>query len=218
MKNHTLLFLFISLTIMQAKAQIPGGIFSQQAKKEKLLTAQIAELNIQNYLLGRGYHIKDSGLTTVHAFKDQSFELHANYFTSLEQVNPEVAKNAKVAEIYNLQKRMTGTFKKELDWQQREHQLSQKEMAYFGQVYNHLLAESQKDLNELTDLLTKGKLQLTDQQRLARVDQLYSGMKDKNSFAGYFTGKCRKLAMSRKQGSKEKLEVKKLYGIHLSLS
>jgi flagellar motility protein MotE (MotC chaperone) len=214
MKNHILLFLFISGTIVQAKAQILGGILSQQAKKEKLLTVQIAELNIQNYLLGRSYHIKDSGLTTAHTFKNQSFRLHADYFTSLGQVNQEVAKNPKVEEIYNLQKRMTGTFKRELDWQQKEQQLSREEMTYLNRVYNNLLAESQQDLQELTDLLTKGKLQLTDQQRLTRLDQLYSGMKDKNSFAGYFTGKCRKLAMSRKQGSKEKSQVKKLYGIH----
>ncbi|MFD0795457.1 hypothetical protein ACFQZX_17680 [Mucilaginibacter litoreus] len=214
MKNHTLLFLFISLTFAQAKAQFLGGIFSQQEKKEKLLKEQIAQLYIQHSLLTSGYNVKDSGLTTVHALKDQSFELHADYFNSFEQVNPAVAKNPKVKEIYDLQNRMAGTFKRELDWQHKEQQLSREEMTYLSRVYNHLLAESQRDLNELTELLTKDKLQLTDQQRMAMLDQLYAGMKDKNAFAGYFTGKCRKLAMSRKQGSQEKSAIKKLYGIH----
>jgi hypothetical protein len=214
MKTQALLFLFISLTYMQAKAQFSGGIFSQQSKKEKLLTEQIAELNIQHSLLAAGYNIKDNGLKTSHAFKDQAFGLHAAYFTSLVQVNKAVAKNPKVKAIYQLQERMAGKFKRELDWQQREKRLSRDEMTYLNRVCNQLLTESQQDLNELTDLLTKGKLKLTDQQRFARLDQLYAGMKDKNSFAGYFTAKCRKLAMSRKQGSEEKSQVKNLYGIH----
>jgi hypothetical protein len=214
MKTQALLFLFISLALMQAKAQVAGGFFSQQSKKEKLLTEQIAQLNIYRSLLVGGYGIKQQGLDTAHAFKNQSLGLHTAYFSALTQVNPVVANHPKVKQTYDLQERMAGTFHRELNWQQEEKQLSREEMTYLSNVYNHLLAESQQDLNELTDLLTKGKLQLTDQQRLGRLDQLYTGMKDKNSFAGYFTGKCRKLAMSRKQGSKEKAQVKKLYGIY----
>ena len=214
MKNQALLFLFISGTLMQAKAQILGGFFSQQAKKEKLLTEQIAELNIHQSLLARGYDIKDEGLKAAHTLKDQSFGLHTAYFTSLSQVNRAVLKNPKVKAIYEFQQRMAGTLKMELNWQQKEEQLSREEIIYFSRVYNNLLAESQQDLSELADLLTNGKLQLTDQQRLTRLDYLYNTMKDKNSFAGYFTGQCRKLAISRKQGSKDKSEIKKLYGIH----
>lgn len=214
MKNQVLLLLFISGTLVQAKAQILGGFFSQQAKREKILTEQIAALNIHHSLLARGYDIKDEGLKAAHTLKDQSFGLHTAYFKSLGQVNPAVSKNPKVKEIYDLQQRITGTLKWEQDWQQKEQQLSREEMTYFNRVHSNLLAESQQDLRELTDLLTQGKLQLSDQQRLTRLDQLYNGMKDKNSFASYFVNKCRKLAMSRKQGSKEKAQVKKLYGIH----
>lgn len=214
MKYQTLLFLFISGTSVQAKAQVLGGFFSQQAKREKLLTEQITALNIQHSLLARGYDIKEEGFKAAHTWKDQSFGLHTAYFESLRQVNPAVSKSRKVREIYDLQQQMTNTFKREQSWQRKEQQLSREETIYFSRVQSNLLKESQQDLRDLTDLLTQGKLQLTDEQRLARLDQLYNSMKDKYAFAGYFTEKCRKLAVSRRQGSEEQSQVKKLYGIH----
>jgi hypothetical protein len=64
-----------------------------------------------------------------------------------------------------------------------------------------------------TDGLTPGKLQLTDPQRLDRLDKLYDLMKDKAAFASSFTSKCRQLAISRQRAKADKERLKKLYGI-----
>lgn len=104
-------------------------------------------------------------------------------------------------------------FANEKQWQAKQKQLNPKELQYFYQVSTSLLGKCKTDMDELTDVLTPGKLQLSDAQRLNRLDQLYERMKDKYAFAAYFSNKCRKLAQNRQKQQKDREQMKKLYGI-----
>jgi len=81
------------------------------------------------------------------------------------------------------------------------------------QVYTNLISKCNLDRQELTDVLTPGKLQMTDAQRLDRLDKLYSSTQDKYAFAGSFTSKCRKVARQRQAEQQQKNTLKQLYGI-----
>jgi hypothetical protein len=61
-------------------------------------------------------------------------------------------------------------------------------------------------------VITPGKLQLTDAERLDRLDRLIMAMKDKYAFTLSLTGKCRKLALARMAQLNEQDQLKKLYG------
>jgi hypothetical protein len=125
-----------------------------------------------------------------------------------------IQNNPKGKAIADLQQQIIHVFSGEISWQQQQRLLLPKELTYLQNVYNNILAVCKKDLDELTLVLTPGKLHLSDQQRLERLDHLYDAMKDKYAFAGYFTTKCRKLATSRQRAQQEKEQLKKLYGIH----
>ncbi|MDB4921844.1 hypothetical protein [Mucilaginibacter sp.] len=213
-KKTGLFFLFTSLTLMQVKAQFLGGFFSQQSQKEQLMAVQIADLEICLQAIKGGYRIAENGLSTAHELKNGTFGLHTAYFNSLWQVKPVVQNNLQGKAIAGLQQQIIHVFSGEISWQQQQKLLQPNELAYLQNVYDNIIAACKKDLDELTLVLTPGKLQLTDQQRLERLDHLYNAMKDKYAFTGYFTAKCRKLATGRLQAQREKQQLKKLYGIN----
>lgn len=177
------------------------------------MAEQIADLQIYEQALTKGYSIAQKGLTTAHDLKSGTFGLHTAYFNSLEQVNPVVSDDPKGKAILDLWQQLISRFTTEISWQQKQKLLQANELSYLQSVYDNLLKECKKDIDALTLVLTPGKMQLTDQQRLDRLDRLYTSMKDKYAFAGDFTSKCRKLALGRQQAKQEKEQLKKIYGI-----
>jgi len=196
-----------------AKAQFLGGFFSQQSQKEKLMAEQVAGYQIYLHAISSGYHIAQTGLNTAHDLKNGTFSLHTAYFNSLEQVNPVVQNNPKGKAIADLYAQLNGQFDRELQWQKQQQQLSAAELANLQKVAANIKKISDADMGELTDVLTPGKLQLTDEQRLARLDKLYAAMKDKAAFTASFTGKCRQLALARQRAKADREQIRKLYGI-----
>ncbi|MES2376057.1 MAG: hypothetical protein V4553_05750 [Bacteroidota bacterium] len=198
---------------MSAQAQFLGGFFSQQSQKKKLMAEQIAGLQVYLGAIGGGYHIAQTGLNTAHELKNGTFSLHTAYFNSLAQVNPVVRNNSKGKLVTDLYSQLNRQFDQEQQWQKQQQQLTAVETANLVKVAANLKKLSDADMAELTDVLTPGKLQLTDEQRLARVDKLYAAMKDKAAFTASFTGKCRQLALARRRAKADQDQLRKLYGI-----
>jgi hypothetical protein len=210
----TILFFFLTSPLcFRAQAQFLGGFFSQQKQQRKLMAEQIAQYGIYLSALKTGYHVTESGLKTAHDLKNGTFTLHRDYISSLSQVNPVIQNSPKGKAIADLNNQTVALLPAEISWQQQQRMLTPAEMGYLQKVADNLTAKCKLDMDELLQVLTPGKLQLTDAQRLARLDKLYDSMKDKYAFAGSFTSKCRKLALSRKQQSQDKGQLKKLYGI-----
>ena len=216
MKKHllTLLIFFLAgTTARRAQAQFPGGFFSQQATKERLMAEQIAGYQVYLGAIKTSYHIAGKGLTTAHDLKNGTLGLHRDFFNSLEQVAPVIQRDPKRRATDSLYRQIRSLFASEKQWQLQQKLLSAAELRYFNKVSGGLLAKCRADMNELSGVLTPGRLQLTDAQRLDRLDKLYERMKDKYAFAGYFTAKCRKLAINRQQQQKDREHMRRLYVI-----
>ncbi|NVM67315.1 hypothetical protein FHW88_005636 [Mucilaginibacter sp. SG538B] len=208
-----LIFSLASPGIMQANAQFLGGFFSQQATKKKLMTEQVAVYQLYLSAIKTGYTIGGKGLTVAHDLKNGTFSLHTAYFNALQQVAPVVKSDPKGRATDSLYRQIRSLFANEKQWQAKQKLLTVTELQYLDKVSAGLLAKCKTDMDELTDVLTPGRLQLSDAERLSRLDQLYARMKDKQAFAGYFSNKCRKLALNRQKQQKDRAQMKKLYGI-----
>lgn len=213
MKKYLLIFSLIGLLFGQSRAQGTGGFFNQQSSKVKIMLAQIAGYETYLHAIKSGYTIVNNGLNTAHEMKGGTFGLHTAYFNSLQQVNPVIANNPKGKAISDLRRQISTLFATELSWQQSQKVLSSDEIGYIQKVYQALDKKCQADMDELLQVLTPGKLQLTDHQRLERLDHLYAAMQDKQAFAASFTAKCRKLAADRQHARQQNDQLKKLYGI-----
>lgn len=211
------LILFISFTVpflTRSYAQASGSFISQQSSKVKIMIAQIAALEAQLKFIKSGYEISERGWSAAQELKGGTLSLHSTYLSSLKQVNPLVSVNLKGKMMSEWQQHIHLLFRNEIDWQQKQRALKTEEMGYIRQVYGSLEKKCQSDIDELSQVLIPGKLQMTDQERLELTDHLYASMQEKYAFASSFTNQCRQLATARLKAQQENRQLQKLYGIN----
>src|SRR6202035_5667433 len=75
--------------------------------------------------------------------------------------------------------------------------ISSGEFSYISSVYSNMINECGKNLNALIEVTTDGKLEMTDDERIKRIDGIYDDMEDKYAFTQSFTNKAGLLADQR---------------------
>ncbi|MBS1525310.1 MAG: hypothetical protein JST19_06665 [Bacteroidetes bacterium] len=211
MKRFILAGAFFMVVASSASAQLLSSIFDQQDTKKKDMAEQIALIETDLSEVKNGYKVTENGLTTIHDLKNGTFTLHTDYFSSLVQINPAIAKNPKVKAITDNQQQIIAAFEQAIQWQKQQAILTSPEMAYLIAVYSNMSKLCSNDITELTDVITPGKLQMKDEERLKRIDAIYFDMQDKYAFSRSFVQKMYALAMNRKQQQHESQVLKQFY-------
>lgn len=158
---------------------------------------QIALLAIYMKDLEDAMKIAKDGLTTIGEIKNGEFNLHSLFFSSLQKVNPSVAKYSKIAEIISDQVAIVSNFKNLINRLNSSGRMTNSEMSYINAVYSNISSECTKSLNDLIAVTTDGTLEMTDDERIKRIDGIYDDMKDKYAFSLNFTGSAGSLTDSR---------------------
>ena len=174
---------------------------------------QIAALQTYIGYAGKGYSIVSGGLKTIKNIKHGDFNLHNNFFSSLATVNPAIKKYTKVASIIAMQisiaKQITNTIKS----CKKSNMLMSSELKYLKAVFNNLLGECAKNLDELFALITNNETQMKDDERIQRLDKLYDDMKDKQMFTTSFSHSAKGLSIQRLNDQNDIIISKKLHGL-----
>ncbi len=160
---------------------------------EKL--AQFKEI-LQN--MYDGYKILHQGYTAVKDISEGSFTLHKSFLDGLLLVNPAVKKYKRIADIINYQINIIKYCKAALNQFKEDKQFTIEEINYLGKVYKNLFEKSLKSLDELTLVITAGKLRMSDDERLQAIDQIYSSIEDQHSFLKDFNSNTALLSLQRK--------------------
>jgi len=158
---------------------------------------QIAKLEIYIIDLEKGYKIAREGLTTIGEIKKGEFNLHSLFFSSLQSVNPSVAKYSKIAVIISDQLSIISAFKILIQHLNNSDKLTNAELQYIETVYSNMSDESLKTLNNLIAVLTDGNFEMTDDERIKRIDGIYDDMEDKYAFSQSFCGKANQISLLR---------------------
>ena len=201
------------LFISSVKAQTWDEWFRQKQTKLKYIAQQIAALQVYAGYLKKGYQIVDEGWNTIDDIKHGDFDLHNNYFTSLKQVNSAIGNYDKVQGITNLQLQILQVDDATKKFVQSNENIQKEEKDYINKVLSNLLNKCADDLDELKMLTSNDSLSMKDDERLARIDNLYSDMQDKYAFAKDFQSTVQTLALSRAKGTNDVKTTKLLYGI-----
>ena len=195
-----LLLLFISTAYLQA-----------QSKWRKELILQIAALQVYIDYAKKGYDIAKKGLHFIGDLKKGEVNLHSDYFNSLKKINPNIKGYTKVAEIVLLQLKIikisNGTFK-----QLRQDDLfHSNELDYIERSFNRLFENCNRTLDDLLILTTETKLEMKDDQRLKRIDNLYRTMMNDYTFCVSFSNETKMLSLSK---SKDRNDTKVGYSLN----
>ncbi|MFT3948151.1 MAG: hypothetical protein QM763_14370 [Agriterribacter sp.] len=200
------------------KVMIAGGMLlfslcSQgQNKTIKLYIQQIAANQVYIEYLQKGYRIAKNGLTTISNIKNGHWSLDKDFFAGLIGINPKIRNYTKVADIIALHITIARKSKTAMKQARSADLFNNSETSYFDKVFA-ALSEACTDLtDELTQILTPNKLTMSDDERIKRIDRLYSNMQDAYAFAESFSNDINVMALQRSKGLNEATTVRVLYG------
>jgi hypothetical protein len=135
--------------------------------------------------------------------------LHGSYYTELKRVNPVVAKNSDVKEIIQWQ---ADIIKISNNWS-RINGLNSGEIQYLGNVRQTLLNDCEQLINTLQNVVSDGKMEMSDADRLKLIQRLHSEMQANYRFAGGFSAQAKSYAAQRLQQQRDNQFLGKAYGI-----
>lgn len=190
------------------------GFFDQQGTKKERMAEQIALLELYLGEVKKGYSVVEHGISTVHDLKNGTFDLHTAYINSLSAISPAVAADPAIGHITRTADDIRNCFNGEIKFEQRANVLTGSEMHYLRAVYDHLAAELNKDLDQLADVISPGKLQLKDEERISQIGKIEMSVKDKYAFSRSFTANIHALATNRINEQRSQNILKQLYQIN----
>jgi len=183
----------ITATAPGCRAQTWAEWFSQKKTQKKYLLQQIAAFQVYIGYAKKGYEIVGSGLQTVRDISNGEFNLHNVFITGLKQVSPAIRNDLRIAEIIALQLGMLKSF----GVLKSTGGLSADQLLYVAEVANEVISECYHDLEELLLVITLGKLEMKDDERLSRLKGIYERMLDKSAFTQDFCGEAESLIRQR---------------------
>ena len=208
MKKIFLLVLITALTI---------GNLHAQAKQQRMLLQQIAALQVYIGYAQKGYSAVKKGLNTIGDFKRGEFNLHTDYLNSLKQVNPKIKKYARVTEIIALQIKIMKSYKSLHQQIQKDDLFHGDEVDYIKRVFERLIENCDANLDELLIIVMDGKLEMKDNERMARIDMIYHNMLDNYTFSESFSNQTKILAVSKSAELKEAKNSRVFSGINTEI-
>ena len=197
MKKLIILFAIIFICLNSLTAQIISETFNQKATQRQYMLQQIAALKVYISYAKKGYNIVSGGLHTIRDIKKGDFNIHSSFFNSLKTVNPKIARYQKVADIISYQLRIVKQIKQTLAYIRESKQFTTEEIEYNRKVFDFLLQECVESINELLTIITSGELEMKDNERLVRIDKLYTDMQDKYTFSTVMSEDMALLAAQR---------------------
>ncbi|KIC89822.1 hypothetical protein [Flavihumibacter sp. ZG627] len=160
-----------------------------------------------------GYKLLNKGYTAVKNISEGNFNIHKTFLDGLMQVSPAVKKYKRIADIISYQLRIAKEYKLAFNRFKEEKQFTAEEIDYLGKVYSNLFNESLKSLDELSMVITSGKLRMSDDERLQAVDKIYLSVEEQYSFLKDFTNNTTVLSLQRKSEQAQIEMSRRLYGL-----
>ncbi|MCZ4223519.1 hypothetical protein [Pedobacter rhodius] len=207
-KFKTIVFFVVAvLCSITSNAQTYAEFFRQKKTQKKYLIEQLVALKVYAGYLKKGYDIASDGINTVKDLSKGEFNLHNSFISSLKAVSPAIKNNGKVVDIIILQLDICQLFgsigKSKL--------LDATTLRYVDQVRDNVVGECEKDLDELLLVITSGKVEMKDDERLKRLENIYLRMVDKSQFVQHFANQLEMFGRQKQHEEQYIHDLKKLY-------
>jgi len=193
----------------------PAGSRAQTPEVTQLVL-NIEKLNQLRKILQeikKGYEILFRGYTTIKDISQGNFKLHEAFLDGLLEVSPAVKKYKRIAVIVDIQVKLVSEYRAALNQFQSGPYFNKDELEYMGGVYSRLNAQSLKNLESLTNVITAKKLRMSDDERLAAIDEIYEDMLDRLVFLRHFNSTAATLGLQRAKAHSEVIMSEQLQGI-----
>ncbi|WP_426582622.1 conjugal transfer protein TraI [Mucilaginibacter sp. R-33] len=225
MKRKTTILLFIccllSLSSTGVKAQIPVVSAFTGLVKRVIVAIDLKVQRLQNQTIGlqnaarkleNTLHL--NSLNDICGWLDKEKQLYANYYEELNRVRGLIAGFNEVKTIITRQQRLVSEYQQASGLFSRDPHFSPAELHYMGTVYNGILQESLRNLDELLLAVSSFSTQMDDAERLQKIAQASRAMQTNLDHLRQFNRQNAGLSYLRARDARERAAVKQLYGIN----
>ena len=209
--KHMVIILVLFVCLGSAK------LANAQAQEMQQLILDIEKLTQLKGILSdmkTGYQIYQQGYGSISQLSKGNFDLHSVYLNGLLSINPTVRNYGRVADIITQQASLLSEYKSAYRQFKQSGLFSAGELNYMNRVYSELVNQSLQNLDELTNVLTAGKLRMSDDERMRAIDRIYASSSDKLQFLRHFNRQGILLNIQRSKDAGDTRTMKQLYGIN----
>lgn len=188
-----------------------------QAQEMQQLILDIEKLTQMKSILTdmkTGYQIYQQGYGSISYLSKGNFDLHNIYLTGLLAVSPAVRNYGRIADILLMQASLIKQYKSQTSLFHQSGSFSVAELSYMSDVYTRLVSQTLDDIGDLTNIITAGKLRMSDADRIKGIDRIYSSSSDRLQFLQSFGNQGITLSLQRSKDAANTQTLKQLYGIN----
>ena len=203
-----------------AQAQIPGvGLVTGLIKKvivaidlkvqrlqNQTIALQNAEQQVENTL-----HL--NSLNGISDWLNKEKTLYAGYYQELAKVRRLIADYDAVKRIISQQTQLVGEYQNANALLRRDPHFSPDELKYMGTIYNGILQESLRNLDETITVISDAATQMDDAERLERISKAAKAMQTNLDHLRQFNRQNAGLSLQRAKDERDRATVKQLYNI-----
>lgn len=162
----------------------------------------------------RGYVILDKGYTTIKDIAEGNYSLHQAFLDGLFAINPNISNYRRVPLIIDYQKLLLKEYQDAFNRFKQDPNFNPEEIEYLANVYKFLFDATLRNIDDLLTVITATKLRMSDDERMAAIDRIFSDMEDKVIFLRSFNNSTELLAIQRARSKNDVHTMEQLYGIH----
>lgn len=192
-------------------AQTWSEWFRQRKTQIKYLHEQISALQAYESAVKDGYDLADKGIKAIAHFKKSDLQLHEDHFSSLLVVKESVKDSKTARRIVVLCAAIQQIHRECQKKIANRDEFLPSENAYFSTVLDDALWESKALAEQALLLLSDGQYQMSDDERLKRLQTLSEKIEDLYAFVRHFSNTVSFAALNRLNEQKETKKLKRLF-------
>lgn len=221
MKAKFILVILMLFLAQIARAQfIVGSVLNQtvgriiraidlevQKAQNKTIWLQNAQKEIENEL-------HQLQLSNIAGISQQQKDLFSEYYQELFKVKVLISDYEQVRHIMVRQEQLVSMYKTSWALSQRDSHFTAAELQQISSVYNGILQESARNLDQLSKVVNSFQTQMTDGQRMELIERIAKQVDGNYDDLKKFTNQNILLSMERSKDQQDVQSIKNLYGIH----
>lgn len=193
------IIIYTLLAALGCNSQTPNTKewLKQKKTQKSYLAIQIAALQTYYNYLKKGYEVVDKGLTLVGDIKDNAFQSDKSYIEYLGNPSPVIRNSPKLPAIIGYRNEIVRSLERLVKDCRAADVYTAEEVAYIGKVYQNMIGECETTMSEFSMVADQGKTEMTDDERIARLDKVYVLMQDRATFTRSFCSDTRAVGAFR---------------------
>lgn len=186
----------------------------QKSKELKIQAEQLAKFKLQSIIVKEKNKIDQEGLDNIGNYKNGTYSLYNAYFKSLRDVNSSVKESDKAQYIRDVISEIRRFFPLTISRATNSGLYERSEIAYFEKVYDKVQKDCNEIIRNLNAVTSNGEYEMTDDQRMERIDILHDQMVRTYMFARKFCTDIENVKRAREQEKQDAQHIQRLYGLN----